>query len=274
MPCLRWPSASRCSITASRSPTGLRPRYAPILECKRFTLARSEPTTPNRLAVDRLTAGYGASVAVRQVTLRVGPGEAVALLGRNGAGKSTTLMAIAGALRPMTGSVQIDGQSVAGLPSYRVARSGVSLVPQGRRIFATLSVRENLTLASGSGNLAGIYSLFPALGVRSAAAGSALSGGEQQMLAIGRALMARPRLLLLDEPSEGLAPQVVRVLGDLIARLRHEMGLSILIAEQNLALAFEVADRIYVMERGEVVHEAPAAAFRDDHALQRRYLGV
>jgi len=237
-------------------------------------LARSEPTTPNRLAVDRLTAGYGASVAVRQVTLRVGPGEAVALLGRNGAGKSTTLMAIAGALRPMTGSVQIDGQSVAGLPSYRVARSGVSLVPQGRRIFATLSVRENLTLASGSGNLAGIYSLFPALGVRSAAAGSALSGGEQQMLAIGRALMARPRLLLLDEPSEGLAPQVVRVLGDLIARLRHKMGLAILIAEQNLALAFEVADRIYVMERGEVVHEAPAASFRDDHTLQRRYLGV
>ncbi|TMG31467.1 MAG: ABC transporter ATP-binding protein [Chloroflexi bacterium] len=274
MPCLRWPSASRCSITASRSPTGLRPRSAPILECKRFTLARSEPATPNGLAVHRLTAGYGASVAVRQVTLRVGPGEAVALLGRNGAGKSTTLMAIAGALRPMAGSVQIDGQAVAGLPSYRVARSGVSLVPQGRRIFATLSVRENLTLASGSGNLAEIYSLFPALRVRSAAAGSALSGGEQQMLAIGRALMARPRLLLLDEPSEGLAPQVVRVLGDLIARLRHKMGLAILIAEQNLALAFEVADRIYVMERGEVVHEAPAASFRDDHTLQRRYLGV
>ncbi len=127
-------------------------------------MARSEPTTPNRLAVDRLTAGYGGSVAVRQVTLRVGPGEAVALLGRNGAGKSTTLMAIAGALRPMTGSVQIDGQAVAGLPSYRVARSGVSLVPQGRRIFATLSVRENLALASGSGKLAEIYSLFPALG--------------------------------------------------------------------------------------------------------------
>jgi branched-chain amino acid transport system ATP-binding protein len=235
-------------------------------------LARSEVV--DRLAVEHLTAGYGPSVAVRDVTLRVGPGEAVALLGRNGAGKSTTLMTIAGALRAKSGTVHIDGRSIASMPSFRVARSGLSLVPQGRRIFSTLSVRENLTLASRSGNLAEIYSLFPILGLRAAAAGSALSGGEQQMLAIGRAVMTRPRLLLLDEPSEGLAPLVVQSLGELITRLRREMGLSILIAEQNLALAFEVADRIYVMERGEVVHEAPAAAFREDHALQKRYLGV
>src|SRR2546421_11553055 len=114
MPCLRWPSASRCSITASRSPTGLRPRSAAILECKRFTLARSEPATPNRLAVDRLTAGYGASVAVRQVTLRVGAGEAVALLGRNGAGKSTTLIGLGGAPRPPTGSGALDGPAGGG----------------------------------------------------------------------------------------------------------------------------------------------------------------
>jgi len=237
-------------------------------------LARSEAPTLDRLAVAHLTAGYGAGVAVRDVTLRVAPGEAVALLGRNGAGKSTTLMAIAGALRASSGSVAIDGRAVAAMPSYRVARCGLSLVPQGRRIFSTLSVRENLTLGSRSGNLAEIYALFPVLGERAAVAGSALSGGEQQMLAIGRALMTRPRLLVLDEPSEGLAPQVVRALGDLIARLRREMGLSILIAEQNLALAFEIADRIYVMERGEVVHEAAAAAFRNDHALQKRYLGV
>jgi branched-chain amino acid transport system ATP-binding protein len=196
------------------------------------------------------------------------------LLGRNGAGKSTTLMAIAGALRPMSGSVRIDGRAVTTMPSYRVARSGLSLVPQGRRIFATLSVRENLALGSRSGSLAEIYSLFPVLGLRSAAAGSALSGGEQQMLAIGRALMTRPSLLLLDEPSEGLAPMIVRSLGELIARLRREIGLSILIAEQNLALAFGVADRIYVMERGQIVHEAPATAFREDHATQKRYLGV
>jgi branched-chain amino acid transport system ATP-binding protein len=228
----------------------------------------------DRLAVEQLTAGYGASIAVRDVSLRVAPGEVVALLGRNGAGKSTTLMAIAGALRTISGKVLVDGRSIAGMPSFRVARSGLSLVPQGRRIFATLSVRENLTLASRSGNLAEIYSLFPILGLRSAAAGSALSGGEQQMLAIGRAVMTRPRLLLLDEPSEGLAPLVVRSLGELITRLRREMGLSILIAEQNLALAFEVADRTYVMERGQVVHEAPAAAFQNDHALQKRYLGI
>jgi len=239
-----------------------------------YTLARSEAPTQARLAVGHLTAGYGASVAVRDVTLRVAPGEAVALLGRNGAGKSTTLMAIAGALRAISGSVEIDGRAVAAMPSHQVARHGLSLVPQGRRIFTTLTVRENLTLASRSGNLADVYSLFPVLGTRSAAAGSALSGGEQQMLAIGRALMTRPRLLLLDEPSEGLAPQIVRIVGDLIARLRREMGLSILIAEQNLALAFEVADRVYVMERGQVVHEAAAAAFRGDHALQKRYLGV
>jgi branched-chain amino acid transport system ATP-binding protein len=208
------------------------------------------------------------------VSLRVASGEAVALLGRNGAGKSTTLMAIAGALRAVSGSVEIDGRAVAAMPSYRVARSGLSLVPQGRRIFSTLSVRENLALGSRKGTLAEVYSLFPVLEERAAVAGSALSGGEQQMLAIGRALMTSPTLLLLDEPSEGLAPQVVRVLGGLIARLRSDLGLSILIAEQNLALAFEVADRIYVMERGEVVHEAAAAAFRHDHALQQRYLGV
>jgi branched-chain amino acid transport system ATP-binding protein len=183
-------------------------------------------------------------------------------------------MAIAGALRPMSGSVEIDGRAVAKMPSFQVARRGLSLVPQGRRIFTTLSVRENLTLGSHSGSLADVYSLFPVLGLRSAAAGSALSGGEQQMLAIGRALMTRPTLLLLDEPSEGLAPMVVRSLGELIARLRRETGLSILIAEQNLALAFEVADRIYVMERGQIVHETSAAAFREDHATQKRYLGV
>ncbi len=229
---------------------------------------------PDRLLVRGLVAGYGATVAVRDVSLRVGPGEAVALLGRNGAGKSTTLMAIAGAIRPSSGSVEIENRAVTGLPAFRIARLGLSLVPQGRRIFTTLSVRENLTLGSRGGDLAQVYSLFEVLARRSASAGSALSGGEQQMLAIGRALMTRPRLLLLDEPSEGLAPQVVRSLAGLIARLRQEVGVSILVAEQNLALAFAVADRVYVMERGEVVHEGTVGDFREDHALQKRYLGV
>jgi branched-chain amino acid transport system ATP-binding protein len=228
----------------------------------------------DRLVVDHLTAGYGGSAVVRDVSIRVAPSEIVALLGRNGSGKTTTLMAIAGALRPHSGSVEIDGQKVGGLPSYRIARHGLSLVPQGRRIFATLSVRENLSLASRRGNLHEVHSLFPILAIRAAVAGSALSGGEQQMLAIGRALMTRPSVLLMDEPSEGLAPQLVRQIGDLVVRLRREMGLSILIAEQNLALAFAVADRIYVLERGQVVHEGSATAFRADRALQKRYLGV
>jgi branched-chain amino acid transport system ATP-binding protein len=228
----------------------------------------------DRLAVNKLTAGYGAVAVVRDVSIRVAPGEAVALLGRNGAGKTTTLMAIAGAVRPMAGSVAIDGRPVAGLPSYRIARQGLSLVPQGRRIFATLSVRENLFLGSRGGNLDEVHALFPVLGQRGSVSGVALSGGEQQMLAIGRALMTRPRLLLMDEPSEGLAPQVVHEIGELVARLRQELGLSVLIAEQNLALAFAVADRVYVMERGATVHESSASAFRADTALQKKYLGV
>lgn len=211
---------------------------------------------------------------VREVTLRVAPGEAVALLGRNGAGKTTTLMAIAGAVPLTGGSVEIDGRPVGGLPAHRVARCGLSLVPQGRRIFAGLSVRENLLLAARGGDLAGVHDQFPVLAARSAVAGTALSGGEQQMLAIARALMTRPSILLLDEPSEGLAPLVVREIGELVSRLRREGNLSILIAEQNLALALAVADRVYVLERGEVVHEGPAAAFRDDRPLQKRHLGV
>ena len=221
-----------------------------------------------------LTAGYGAAAVIHDVSLRVAPGEAVALLGRNGAGKTTTLMTIAGAIRPQAGSVSLDGQAVTGLPSHRVARRGLSLVPQGRRIFPTLSVRENLTVGSRGGDLGAVEAQFPILKERQRVAGTALSGGEQQMLAIGRALMTRPALLLMDEPSEGLAPQVVRAIGQLVVRLRESSQLSILIAEQNLSLALAVADRVYVLERGEVVHEGPAAAFREDVQLQRKYLGV
>ncbi|GAC1507329.1 MAG: ABC transporter ATP-binding protein [Candidatus Dormibacteraceae bacterium] len=228
----------------------------------------------DRLAVEHLNAGYGSGLVVRDVSLRIAPGEAVALLGRNGAGKTTTLMAIAGAVRPVSGSVAIDGRPVAGLPSFRIARHGLSLVPQGRRIFATLSVRENLALGSRGGSLKEVHALFPVLAERAGVSGTALSGGEQQMLAIGRALMTQPRLLLLDEPSEGLAPQVVSEIGELVARLRRESGLSVLIAEQNLALAFAVADRIYVMERGVIVNESATRAFRADAELQKQYLGV
>src|SRR3989449_5095293 len=207
----------------SRSPTGVQPPSGQTLAFRRHTLARSDGADEG-LAVAPLTAGYGGGAVVRDVSIDVGHGEAVAFLGRNGAGKTTALMAIAGALRPMAGTVAIDGRPVAGLPAYRIARLGVSLVPQGRRIFSTLTVRENLTLGSRGGNLDEVHSLFPVLAKRAAVSGTALSGGEQQMLAIGRALMTRPRLLLMDEPSEGLAPQVVRDIGALVGRLRREVG--------------------------------------------------
>ena len=200
-------------------------------------------------------------------------GEAVALLGRNGAGKTTTLMAIAGALTRRAGEVQIGGVPAGSRP-FQVSRLGLALVPQGRRIFPTLTVRENLMLADRGGDAAVVQMLFPILQEREAVRGNALSGGEQQMLAIGRALMTRPKVLLMDEPSEGLAPQVVRSIGELLGRLRREQQLAILIAEQNLALALDVADRVYVLERGAIVHESPAAEFREDHETQRRYLGV
>ena len=229
---------------------------------------------PDRLTVDDLWVAYGGSTVVRNASLRLGPGEAVALLGRNGAGKTSTLMAIAGAITPQRGSVRVDGVEVQGLPAHRVARHGVTLVPQGRRIFPTLSVRENLMLAMRGGDLNAVYRLFPVLAERGRQPGLAISGGEQQMLAIGRALMTAPTVLLLDEPSEGLAPQLVRRIGELIHQLRHEQQLSILIAEQNLALALGVADRVYVLDRGEVAYEGPTEQFRQARDLQKRYLGV
>lgn len=226
------------------------------------------------LEVTALAAGYGDGLAIRQVSLNVGRGEAVALLGRNGAGKTTTLLSIAGALRPESGSVLVDGAAMAGRPAYVVARAGVSLVPQGRRIFPTLTVAENLRVGARGRSVAQVHEWFPILHDRSRVLGGALSGGEQQMLALARALMTAPRLLLLDEPSEGLAPMIVEQIGLLVSRLRREAGLSILIAEQNLALALAVAERVYVLERGEVVHQGPAEDFRRDRSLQRKHLGV
>ena len=231
-------------------------------------------SAPDRLVVDDLWVAYGGSTVVRSVSLRVGSGEAVALLGRNGAGKTSALMAIAGAIAPRRGSVRADGIQVQGLPAHKVARHGITLIPQGRRIFPTLSVRENLTLAMRGGDLGLVHQLFPVLAERASQPGIALSGGEQQMLAIGRALMTAPRVLLMDEPSEGLAPQMVRRIGELIHQLRAEQHLSILIAEQNMALALGIADRVYVLERGEVAHQGPADEFREARDLQKRYLGV
>ena len=227
------------------------------------------------LDVEAIHTYYGDSHVLHGVSLRVGPGEAVALLGRNGAGKTTTIRSIVGFTPPRTGRVVFDGRSIERWPSYRVARHGLALVPQGRRIFAPLSVRENLVLGARAQGwtLERVFALFPRLREREGQAGGTLSGGEQQMLAIGRALMTNGRLLLLDEPSEGLAPVIVREIGRILLALKAER-LSLLLVEQNYHLALRVADRVYVMNKGQIVYEGPPAALEADEEVKRRYLGV
>ena len=233
--------------------------------------------SPNGLEVRGLHAYYGESHVLQGVDLDVGDGEAVSLVGRNGAGKTTTISAITGLLHPRAGSVRVAGIEVAGRPAYKVARAGVALVPQGRRIFSELSVRENLLLTARP-TAAGwdegrVLELFPALGRRLHNRGDELSGGEQQMLAIGRALMRNPRLLLLDEPSEGLAPKLVAEVGEALRSLRVT-GLAILLVEQNLALATRVGERVYVMNKGTIVFEGTPAQLAAQPDVEARYLGV
>jgi branched-chain amino acid transport system ATP-binding protein len=209
------------------------------------------------------------------VSIRVGEGEAVALLGRNGAGKTTLIRSVAGFTPPREGRVVFDGQPVQAWPAHRIARHGLALVPQGRRIFSPLTVRENLTLGARGKNwtLERVYALFPRLAQRALQPGGTLSGGEQQMLAIGRALMTNGRMLVLDEPSEGLAPIVVREIGRIVEGLKGER-LSILLVEQNYHLALRVADRVYVMNKGQIVWEGTPAGLEADEDVKRRYLGV
>ena len=229
------------------------------------------------LEVRGLHAYYGGSHVLQGVDLEVRAGEAVALVGRNGAGKTTTISAITGLLRPRAGSVKIAGTEVAGRPAHLVARAGVALVPQGRRIFSELSVRENLLLAArpiaGGWDERRVLELFPSLGRRLDNRGDELSGGEQQMLAIGRALMRNPGLLLLDEPSEGLAPKLVAEVGEVLRSLRAT-GLAILLVEQNLALATGVGERVYVMNKGTVVFEGTPAQLAARPDVETRFLGV
>ena len=227
------------------------------------------------LVVDDVHAYYGDSHILHGVSLRVGTGEAVALLGRNGAGKTTMIRSIVGYTPPRQGRIVYDGTAISGWPAYRIARRGLALVPQGRRIFAPLSVRENLLLGARHDGftLERIFELFPRLRERQEQAGGTLSGGEQQMLAIGRALLTNGSMLLLDEPSEGLAPLLVREIGRIVRVLKGER-LSILLVEQNYHLALEVADRVYVMNKGQIVYEGTPARLRADEAVKRRYLGV
>ena len=229
------------------------------------------------LEVRGLQVYYGESHVLQGVDLDIGDGEAVSLVGRNGAGKTTTIAAIMGLLRPRGGTVRVGDTDVAGQPAHRIANAGVALVPQGRRIFAELSMRENLLLAArpiaGGWDERRVLELFPSLGRRLENRGDQLSGGEQQMLAIGRALMRNPSVLLLDEPSEGLAPKLVADVGEALRSLRGT-GLAILLVEQNLALATHVGERLYVMNKGTIVFTGTPAELAAQPDVEARYLGV
>jgi len=229
------------------------------------------------LAVRDLHAYYGESHVLQGVSLDVADGESVALLGRNGAGKTTTINAIVGFVRPRGGTVRVGDRDVTAKAPHHVAAAGVALVPQGRRVFADLTVLENLTIAArangGGWDIARVLELFPSLERRLGNRGDELSGGEQQMVAIGRALLRDPVLLLLDEPSEGLAPKLVNEVGDALVRLR-ESGLGLLLVEQNLALATRVAQRVYVMNKGTIVFSGTTAELAAAGDVEARYLGV
>jgi branched-chain amino acid transport system ATP-binding protein len=225
---------------------------------------------------------YGKSHILHGVSLEVGPGEVVGLLGRNGVGKSTTLKSVMGLARPASGHVTFDGHDITGLAPHRLARLGIAWVPEDRRIFRLLSVLENLRTgldragmddARREALLEKVYRAFPVLRERRHQAGGTLSGGEQQMLAIARAMMLEPRIILLDEPTEGLMPRMVSQIRDIIGLLNRE-GVAILLVEQNVPLTLEVSRRVYIMEKGVVRHQAAAAALRADQAVIHQYLGV
>jgi len=227
------------------------------------------------LVLDAVDALYGESHVLHAVSFQLQAGRVVALLGRNGAGKTTCMNSVIGWLRPRSGRVLLFGEPIERLSPEAISRKGIGLVPQGRRVFPTLTVQENLLVAKrGSGwTLARVFDLFPRLQERAEQHAGSLSGGEQQMLAIGRALMGNPRVLLMDEPSEGLAPIIVAEVGRIIARLKAD-GQSILLVEQNVKLAFELADDVVILNTGRVAFAGRAADVRDDRALITQHLGV
>jgi branched-chain amino acid transport system ATP-binding protein len=232
------------------------------------------------LEVRELESAYGRSQVLFKVHFEIRSAEVVTLLGRNGMGKTTTVRSLMGIVRPRSGSITLDGKAIHTLPSYRIAQAGLGLVPEGRQVFPNLTVRENLvaTAANRSRNpkpwtLERVFALFPNLAARKANYGNQLSGGEQQMLAIGRALMTNPRLLILDEATEGLAPLVRAEIYRSIERLKAE-GLSILVIDKDVAALNRVADRHYVLEKGRVVWHGTSKELSGNSEVQRRYLGV
>ena len=222
---------------------------------------------------------YGDSYILQGVTLKINEGSVVALLGRNGMGKTTTIRSIIGFNPPRRGTINFKGKNIAGLAPYAIAKMGIGLVPQGRDIFPSLSVKENLTMAARGNDkennwtLEKIYSLFPILKTRSANRGNMLSGGEQQMLTIARALMTNPNLLMLDEPSEGLAPIIVKEVAHIISQIKKS-GLSILLVEQNLSMALKLADYVYILSKGQIVYESTPGELKNNEETKAKYLGI
>ncbi len=228
------------------------------------------------LALENIDALYGESHVLHSVSFRLEPGRVLALLGRNGAGKTTCMNTVIGFLPPRSGAVRLFGERVDRLSPEAISRKGIGLVPQGRRVFPRLTVRENLIVAfqkRSMWTLEKVFELFPRLKERQGQDAGSLSGGEQQMLAIGRALMGNPRVLLMDEPSEGLAPLIVAEVGRTIARLKKE-GQSIVLVEQNIQLAFELADDVAILNTGRVAFAGPVEQLRSNEALITQHLGV
>jgi branched-chain amino acid transport system ATP-binding protein len=233
------------------------------------------------LTLSRVEAGYGQSRVLGGIDLEVQEGEVVCLLGRNGAGKTTTIRTICGLLHPTFGSVRFQGQEISRAAPTAIVRSGIGTVPEGRRVFPSLTVEENLLIGAyvrrsgfrAKADLGPVFAMFPRLAERRTQAAGSLSGGEQQMLAMGRALMGRPKLLLLDEPSMGLAPMLIEAVFDTINNLARD-GITILLVEQNASAALDVADRAYVLERGLIVQHGPAAELHDHPEVRESYLGM
>ncbi|MGI8720737.1 MAG: ABC transporter ATP-binding protein [Geodermatophilaceae bacterium] len=231
------------------------------------------------LQITGLTSGYGRSTVLQGVDLDVADGRVLGLLGRNGVGKTTLIHTVMGLVRPTAGSITLNGKELAGRRTDQIARAGLALVPQGRRIWPNLDVTEHLDLASRRGGgtatwtVPKVLELLPRLAERRAHLGGQLSGGEQQMLAIARALLTGPRMLLMDEPSDGLAPTIVDQIGRVIGTLKDE-GVTVLLVEQDLHLAFGVADEVAVMVKGQIAHRCSTADFRADEPTARRLLGV
>ncbi|WP_072394185.1 urea ABC transporter ATP-binding subunit UrtE [Hyphomicrobium sp. CS1GBMeth3] len=228
------------------------------------------------LDVESLHAAYGQSEVLHGASFKVSPGEIIAIMGRNGMGKTTLMKAMMGIMPQTAGDILLGGESVAGLKSYQRVKKGMAYVPQGRMIFSTMTVQENIEtglIAGGDREVSGdIYELFPVLLEMKGRRGGNLSGGQQQQLAIARALATRPKVLLLDEPTEGIQPSIIREMARTLRRIRDERGLSIVVSEQVLSFALDVADRVLVVENGEIVHDEPRASV--DEVKVAKYLSV